>query len=45
MAGRGSGLLLDADQVAGGVAEGAVADAVGLLDRFLDDLGAAPTPA
>src|SRR5690606_36310870 len=33
--------LLDPDQVARGVAEGAVADAVGLVDRLLDDLGAA----
>src|SRR5690606_1683226 len=32
--------LLDADRVARGVAEGAVADAVGLLRRLLDDLGA-----
>ena len=33
--------LLDAQQVAGGVAEGAVADAVWLVGRLLDDLGAA----
>src|SRR5688572_27569061 len=36
----GSGVsaqLLDADHVARGVAEGAVADAVRLVDRFLDD--------
>ena len=31
---------LDADQVARGIAEGAVANAVGLVGRFLDDLGA-----
>src|SRR5262249_58681102 len=37
----GSALFVDADQVAGGVAEGAVANPVGLVDRFLDDLGAA----
>src|ERR1051325_6314144 len=36
-----SGELRDADQVAGGVAEGAVADAVGLVGRLLDDLGLA----
>ena len=33
--------LLDADQVARGIAEGAVADAVGLVGRLLDDLGVA----
>ena len=37
----GSAELLDADQVAGGIAEGAVADAVRLLGRLLDDLGVA----
>src|SRR5262245_40560091 len=31
--------LLDAEQVAGRVAEGAVADAVGLVGRLLHDLG------
>src|SRR5215471_21264377 len=31
--------LLDADQVARGIAEGAVTNAVRLLDRLLDDLG------
>src|SRR3954447_884680 len=36
-----SAQLLDADEVAGGIAEGAVADAVGLLGRLLDDLGVA----
>src|SRR5215510_13242607 len=36
----GSAELLDADQVARGIAEGAVADPVRLLDRLLDDLGA-----
>src|SRR6516165_8460187 len=35
----GSAQLLDADQVARGIAEGAVADPVRLLDRLLDDLG------
>src|SRR3954453_6299066 len=30
--------LIDADQVARGVADGAVADAVRLVDRLLDDL-------
>src|SRR5690242_6191065 len=35
----GSAQLLDADQVARGVAEGAVAHAVRLVDRLLDDLG------
>ena len=33
--------LLDADQVARGIAEGAVADPVRLVDRLLDDLGVA----
>ena len=33
--------LADPDQGARGIAEGAVANAVGLLDRLLDDLGAA----
>ena len=33
--------LVDADQVARGIAEGAVANAVGLLGRLLDGLGAA----
>src|SRR5438132_973845 len=37
----GSAQLLDADQVARGIAEGAVANAVWLLDRLLDDLGGA----
>src|ERR687898_2983986 len=37
----GSTQLLDADQVARGVAEGAVANAVRLLGRLLDDLGVA----
>src|SRR5262249_28941926 len=37
----GSGDFADADQSARGVAEGAVADAVWLLGRLLDDLGAA----
>src|SRR5882672_11664272 len=37
----GSAQLLDADQVARGIAEGAVANAVRLLGRLLDDLGAA----
>src|SRR5438067_11499523 len=37
----GSAQLVDADEVARGIAEGAVADAVRLLDRLLDDLGAA----
>src|SRR3712207_5247451 len=36
-----SAQLLDAEQVAGGIAEGAVADPVGLLGRLLDDFGAA----
>ncbi len=36
----GSAQLLDADQVARGIAEGAVANPVGLLGRLLDDLGA-----
>src|SRR6478736_4683318 len=35
----GSAQLLDADQGARGVAHGAVAHAVGLLGRLLDDLG------
>src|SRR4051812_2954148 len=35
----GSAQLLDADQVAGGVAHRAVADAVGLVGRLLDDVG------
>src|SRR5580700_3831114 len=34
-----SALLEDADEVAGGIADGAVADPVRLLDRLLDDLG------
>src|SRR6266511_6186369 len=37
----GSALLLDADQVARWIAEGAVANPVRLLDRLLDDLGVA----
>src|SRR6266545_913671 len=37
----GSAQLLDADQVARGIAEGAVADPVRLLGRLLDDLGVA----
>src|SRR5260370_17893645 len=37
----GSAQLLDADQVARGIAEGAVANPVRLLGRLLDDLGAA----
>lgn len=37
----GSAQFLDADQIAGGIAEGAVADAVGLLDRLLDDFAPA----
>src|SRR6266540_485517 len=37
----GSALLLDADQVARGIAEGAVANPIRLLDRLLDDLGVA----
>src|SRR3712207_4832152 len=37
----GSAQLLDADHVACGVAEGAVADSVRLLGRLLHDLGAA----
>src|SRR5262245_17824282 len=36
-----SGELLDADQVARRVAEGAVADPIRLVGRFLDDLGVA----
>src|SRR2546430_13161332 len=38
---RTSGRLLDSDEVACPVADGAVADPVGLFDWFLDDLGAA----
>ena len=42
IAGRlGSAPLLDADQVARGIAEGAVANAVRLVGRLLDDLGVA----
>src|ERR687892_28925 len=37
----GSAQLLDADQVARGIAEGAVANPVRLLNRLLDDLGVA----
>src|SRR5438309_1287254 len=37
----GSAQLVDADEVARRIAEGAVADAVRLLDRLLDDFGAA----
>jgi len=37
----GSAQLLDADQVACGIAEGAVANPVRLLDRLLNDLGVA----
>src|SRR3954453_11919131 len=37
----GSAQLLDADQVARRIAEGGVANPVGLVDRLLDDLGAA----
>jgi hypothetical protein len=37
----GSAQLVDADQVARGIAEGAVANPVRLLGRLLDDLGAA----
>src|SRR5207237_8668800 len=37
----GSAELLDADQVARGIAEGAVAKPVRLLGRLLDDVGAA----
>src|SRR5215211_993471 len=36
-----SAQLVDADQVARGIAEGAVANAVRLLGRLLDNLGAA----
>ena len=36
-----SAQLLDADQVASGIAEGAVANAVRLVGRLLDDLGVA----
>src|ERR671915_128393 len=36
-----SAQLLDADQVARGIAKGAVADAVRLVGRLLDDLGVA----
>src|SRR3954452_25616805 len=38
---RRSGQLLDAEQVAGRIAERAVADPVGLVGRLLDDLGVA----
>src|SRR5690348_7761135 len=38
---NGSAVLVDADQVARGIAERAVADAVRLLGRLLDDLGVA----
>src|SRR5512142_1020312 len=38
---RGSAQFLDTDQVARGIAEGAVANPVRLLDRLLDDLGVA----
>src|SRR6185503_11510223 len=37
---EGSAPLLDADQVARGIAEGAVTNAVRLLGRLLHDLGA-----
>ena len=37
----GSAQLLDADEIAGRIAERAVANAVGLLGRLLDDLGIA----
>src|SRR4029453_17638992 len=37
----GSAQLLDAEQVARGIADGAVANPVGLLGRLLDDLGVA----
>ena len=37
----GSAQLLDADEVARGIAEGAVANPVRLLGRLLDDVGAA----
>src|SRR5262245_56108793 len=37
----GSAQFLDPDQVAGGISEGAVANAVGLLGRLLNDLGVA----
>src|SRR5262249_7455487 len=37
----GSAQLLDADHVAGGIPESAVANPVGLLHWLLDDLGAA----
>src|SRR3712207_1169917 len=40
----GSAQLLDADQVARGVAHGAVADPVRLLGRLLDDLGVGLQP-
>src|ERR687895_569355 len=40
----GSTQLLDADQVARGIAEGAVANPVRLLGRLLDDLGAGLQP-
>jgi hypothetical protein len=35
--------FLDADQIARGIAEGAVANPVRLLGRLLDDLGSACT--
>ncbi|GAA4066863.1 hypothetical protein GCM10022214_21710 [Actinomadura miaoliensis] len=38
--GSGVAVLYEAEHVAGGVAEGAVADAVRLVDRLLQDLGA-----
>src|SRR3954447_22275138 len=38
---RRSGQLLDPEQVAGRIAERAVADAVGLVGRLLDDFGVA----
>ena len=40
----GSVELLDADQVACGIAQGAVANAVRVLGRLLDDLGAGLQP-
>src|SRR5688500_4573887 len=39
--GEASAQLLDAEQVAGGVAEGAITYAVRLVDRLLDDFGVA----
>jgi hypothetical protein len=36
----GSAQLVDADQVARGITDSAVANAVRLLDRLLDDVGA-----